>query len=346
MHRRVLAILAVVAFCISTSLEAQTPQTTNYIQLEIITNARSAFDVNQRWLELLGDIGVDNVRLTQAGDRTPGIKKIESRGANTYKITGFLTSDEKLVLPGGRFSIRDKARMRSFFQGIKDDGAEVALAEKMAFGLTADQLVDLHSDLAKPYDRTTLERTPSSILSDVKTKVSTSIMISAGARAKLRDPYTLVDELQGLSCGTALSAALRPIGLVAAPRRKPGQSPEILITDSREVDEHWPIGWPLEVRPSKSAPKLFEQIPINVRNYRLSQVLPAIQNQLAIPFLFDYNSMAERGVDLNSVRVTLQSEKLSYQLALQRMVAQARPRMQMELRTDEAGKVFLWFSAR
>ncbi|MCP4887086.1 MAG: hypothetical protein GY904_10800, partial [Planctomycetaceae bacterium] len=153
-------------------------------------------------------------------------------------------------------------------------------------------------------------------------------------------------ELQGLSQGTVLAAALRPLGLVAAPTREQGKATKIVITDTRQVEEHWPIGWPPESRNSQSFPQLYERIPVNIRNYTLGATLKAIQGAMKAPFVYDYNSLARSGLDVEKVRINLEAEKMSYLLILNRIVGQVRPRIQYEVRADENGKPFIWFSSR
>ena len=55
-----------------------------------------------------------------------------------------MIAGNRLKLPGGSFSIRDKAGIRELLTRLRDDGAQVAMAEKKAFGLTSEQLVTLH----------------------------------------------------------------------------------------------------------------------------------------------------------------------------------------------------------
>ncbi len=329
-------------------LKSAVAQQKHYVELQVMSSSRSGIDQNQRWLEVLSDVGADNVTLSQAqGDRMKAaIEKTDGRVGATYKVIGYVNDRNQLVLPGGKYSLRDKAAIRQLVQQIRDDGAEVALAEKMAFGLTAEQLVALHEDLAATFAVSTRDLTPAQVLAEVKRNITTPMLIESAAQRSLRNDYRLQDELTGMSCGTALAAALRPLGLVAAPRRQPGKSTEILITGSQQAEEHWPIGWPLQQRPSQAAPKLFERVPANIQNFELGKALSAIQKDVGLPFLIDYNSLAREGIELDKIRVNLQSEKISYQIVLQRIVAQARPRMEMEIRADEAGQPFIWFSAR
>lgn len=320
-------------------------QDKHFVELEIIINERFGIDQGQEWIEVLSEVGADNVRLRRGSTSTrPSVKKIENALGATYKIIGVATT-RGLKLPGGTFSMRDKAGLRELIQKIRDDGAEVALAEKMAFGLTAEQLVELHTDLAKPYEQSTTGKSPGQVLEDIRLRTKTPILVDAKARQELNDDYVLQDELQGLTHGTVLAAALRPIGLVVAPRRLQGKSTEIVITDSRLVQEHWPIGWPLQDRPSKAIPNLFERIPTQVQT-NLKSALEAIASRLEVPFLYDRNSMARQGIVLDKVRVNMTAEEASYNSILQRILAQAKPKLQMELRADESGSAFVWVSPR
>lgn len=319
----------------------------NRVELQIVSDASGGIDQNQRWLEVLSEVGADGVRMIQSGRGVsrPGVEKLGGNRGTTFKITGVIANN-RLILPAGRFGMRDTQKISEYITSVRADGAEVALAPKMAFGLTARQLVALHDDLSRPLADSTVGQSPAQVLSIVQRSIATPIVVDGAARAALAGDYTLVDELKGMSHGTALAAALRPMGLVLAPVREQGKNIEIRIVDSLSAAEFWPIGWPLQQRISQAAPAMYERIPVNIKNFTLAATLPAIQKKLEIPFLFDHNSLALKGVDLEKIRVNLQSEKLSYQLVLNRIISQARPRMDLEVRADEAGQPFIWFSAR
>lgn len=345
--RNVLTCLASILAIGAWSVQTAHAQGRHYIELEILADAGTMLGSGQKWLEKLSEVGADSVRMNQAsGSVKPDVKKTETSTGASWKITGLINSRGQLILPGGRYSLRDVEKIREYVESIKADGAEVALAQKMAFGLTAEQLVAVHEALTPAYEQNTLGATPAQVLTNIRRTCTTPIVLDASANAALQGDYTIQDELNGLSQGTVLAAALRPLGLVAAPRREQGKKTEIVITDSRRVEEHWPIGWPMQSRPSQTLPKLYERIPVNIRNYTLKATLAAIQKSLEVPFLYDYNSMARTGADLEQIRVNLQADKLAYQLVLNRIVAQARPRMQFDVRVDENGKPFLWFSSR
>ena len=329
------------------------PQTTqgqnrNYVELEVLAEQATLINSGQKWMDALSEAGADNVRLGQTNrSKRIGIDKRDSSGGrSSYTITGKINSRNQLLLPAGKYSIRDTAKIKAYIESIRADGAEIALSPKVAFGLTAKQLVDLHKTLMPVHESSTVGVTPNEILSQIKRTCQTPFYIDPSAREALQGDYVVQDELKGLSQGTALAAALRPLGLVMAPKRAQGEPVKIFITDTRRVDEHWPVGWPPEKRNSQTLPKLYERIPVNIQNYTLAATLKAIQGAMEAPFLYDYNSMARTELDMEQARINLNAEKMSYLLILNRIVAQVRPRLQYEVRADENGKPFLWFSSR
>jgi hypothetical protein len=333
------AALAVV--CLPVDISCAQIGMRNRVDFEIIADANGGLDDNQRWLEALSEVGADNVRIVQ-GSTLPGVEQIASASGTTYKVTGVLTNN-KLILPKGRFGIRDTAKIKEYVESLRADGADVALAEKFAFGLTAEQLVELNTDLSRPLTETSVNKTPAQILQLVQNSIATPFVIDPAAAIALRDDYTLVDELNGLSHGTVLAASLRPLGLVLAPVREQGKTTEIRIVPSLSVTEFWPVGWPPEKRIDFAVPKLYEKIPVNIQNFSLTKTLPAIQKMMKIPFLYDYNSIAMGGIDMEKIRVSVQSDQMSFQIILSRIFSQSRG-LKYEVRTDEAGTPFIWIS--
>jgi hypothetical protein len=153
--------------------------------------------------------------------------------------------------------------------------------------------------------------------------------------------------MQGLSAGTVLAAALRPMGLVAVPRFPAGGPIEVVVMDSQKAAEHWPIGWPPEKAPLHAAPELFDRLDnVEIRSFALKEALDAIEQRLGVPFLYDRNALAAEGIDLQAIKVTLVKPRLTYFSIVQQLLSSAKRDLRVELRLDEAGKPFLWFYCR
>ena len=158
----------------------------------------------------------------------------------------------------------------------------------------------------------------------------------------MASPEAVIDELQGLSAGTALVAVLRPLGLVMAPQKQADGTIKLWITDVRRAAASWPVGWPSEKPPREIAPKLFDFLNVEIKDTPLAEALAAISARLDLPFLFDHNGLARHQIDPPQVKVSLPPGRTYYQGILDRLLNQAQ--LKGELRIDEAEKPFFWIS--
>jgi hypothetical protein len=315
------------------------------IELQVHADARARVGTQQRWMEMLSTVGADRVVLKTGFVAEPEIEETKLSATALVTISGSI-SGEKLFLPGGSFSIRDKAGIRELIQRIRDDGARVALAEKKAFGLTSDQLVELHQLMRKPLNFNTQSMSAAEFVQDISKLIGREFALDATARTALAGSATVAEELSGVSSGTALAVVLRPFGLVWQPRRLQGKPLELMIVDSGNSSENWPIGWPIENPPVQVEPRLFERLQLEIRGYPLSDALNAIEKRSGVPFFYDQNSLARAGVELAETKVTLVQDKASFMVAIDKLLRQSKPKLIDELRVDENGKAFLWITTR
>jgi hypothetical protein len=285
--------------------------------------------------------------VVKTGEKQPAIEEIQLSKSTMVTISG-LVQRGKLKLPGGSFSIRDKGGIRELIKRIKDDGSKVALAEKKAFGLTSEQLVNVHVNLSKSLDFDTRGVASGKVIEKIGRLIGRRFSFDESARSALggEGGELVSDELNGVSAGTAISVVVRHLGLVLKPAREQGKSLKMMIVDSRAADEIWPIGWPPESPPIRVEPRLFETLPLEVRGFPLGDVLNAIQKRSRVPFFYDYNSFAREGVELSETKVTLVKDKVSYKVAIAKLLSQSKPKLKDELRIDENGRPFLWISVR
>lgn len=339
-------IRAAILVCVFAGLFAKdgVAQEKRIIQLEVSVSQRAELTTQHRWMEVLSKVGADSVRsMTTVLSRGPEIKELKNSGSTIIKVVGRINGNT-LQLPGKTFSIRDPGGIQNYLAGLRVDGSEMALAEKHAFGLTSEQLVQVHESLAGEVDISTLDKPVSDVVGHIFKKVDLELVLTSASRDVMRNDGRIKEELKGLSYGTALAAILRPWGKVLNVERKPGKAPRFAIANYNEVSEFWPVGWPNDKRTSEVHPKLMERQPIEIRNYSLSAVLDALQKRTEIPFLYDRNSIAKAGVDIAGTRVTIVKKQVAYKVAIQDLLSQTRPRLRAELRIDEAEKPFLWIS--
>ncbi len=315
------------------------------IQLEVSASDRSELSTQQRWMEMLSGVGADRVRSrTALGPVEPKVEEVQLGGTASITVIGVISGND-LVLPGAKFSIRDAQGIRDYLQKLRDDGSKVALADKKAFGLTSEQLVGMSEELSAVVTQSTKGVKTGSAVEQMLAQLKSPVVMDATARQALTGSTTVKEELKGLALGTALAAAIRPLGLVLVPTREQGQALQLQIVDSRSADESWPVGWPIEKPISQIEPKLFNKLEnIEIRGFALDSILDRLEQRLAVPFIYDQNTMAREGIDLEATKVTLVKARTEYLLAIDKLLSQTRPGMKTEVRVDENGKPFLWIS--
>lgn len=313
------------------------------IELEIRSDARSTVGIQQEWMQALQDVGADRVRIVTGKPTMPTVEETELSSTSILRISGSIEGG-KLYLPGGSFKIRNKSGIRDLLTKLRDDGAKVALADKKAFGLTSEQLVSLHDTLAKPLNFSTKDVGALSAVDKISSLIGVQFPKDAAARAALNSNAVISEELIGISAGTALAVIVRPLGLVVEPKREQGKSLQIRIVATEASTENWPVGWPIDEPPFKIEPRLFEKLQLEIREFPLSDALDAIERRTKVPFFYDHNAMARHGIELAETKVTLVRKKVSFVVAMGKLLSQCKPLMKDELRVDENGKPFVWIS--
>ena len=97
------------------------------IELELATERGVQITAPQQWLQLLAGIGIKQVQIR--GLRPGDAPRVENTGTAerpAYHVVGVLTSRDQLQLPGGTFTMADRAKLKDFFARLSADGAEVA----------------------------------------------------------------------------------------------------------------------------------------------------------------------------------------------------------------------------
>ena len=313
------------------------------VELEIISTG-GQLGAEQQVMQMLTGVGADRISVRSARNRVrPSIDESELGGVISVRVVGVLDGT-KIRLPGKSFSTRDAAGIRDFIQQLRDDGADVAMADKKAFGLTSEQLVTVYEVLSAEVSIATQGQPSNEVVNRLVEGLQNDVIVSRQARAAL-DTTAILEDYQGLSTGTALAGILRPLGLVLTPQRPQGQALQFQIAMSDEVEEHWPVGWPVETPPIDAAPALFEKLDdVAINRFALKDALDAIQGRVEIPFLYDQNSLARAGVDLNELQVTLVRKRMMYYTVIRKLVSQNKPSLSLELRKDENDKPFLWIA--
>ena len=313
------------------------------VEIEVCTEEGFPITEVRAWSEMLGELGFANVRIRGAkGSDTAAIQTLGSGTSVSYRVVGILTRDGLLRLPKGSFRVNDKARIGQWLSKLKDGGEEGVTTRPAAFGLLPRQLVEVHEALAVPVGFSTKDKKPQDVARQIAGGLSLKfISDTAGQRALAADDPVL-DELQGISSGTALAAVLRPLGLVMFPEKN-GTELRLRIADSRTAAESWPVGWPSKNNPRETLPELFKFLNVEIADTSLGEALPAIGGRVKAPLVIDYNALARLDIDLATKKVSIPQTNTFYGKILDRILFQAN--LKYEIRVDEADQPLLWISS-
>ena len=347
MFRQKISKSCVISGCVLlTGLALQAaPAQDAYVEMELVMEPGFPTEQARKWVTLLDKAGISGVRI-RGGNVGDGVK-LQSTGTAdrpSYRVTGILTLDEKLVLPGGRFTANDVAGISRWLARLKEGGSEGLDSKPAAFGLLPTQLVATHEALAGKVAFNTKGQPPSDVVEKIGGALSLKVVTDASALAALEECDPLGDELLGLSHGTALAAAIRPAGLVMVPVKVGGKI-ELKIVSSKAAKDSWPIGWPLpeSASPKDAVPELLKFIPVEINDTPLGEALTAIVGRLKVPLVIDYNALARQRVDLATTKVSLPKTKTFYDSILRKLLFKAG--LKHELRLDEANQPFLWITS-
>lgn len=308
------------------------------VSLELVTEQGFPVGGQQKWLAVLKDLGFDNLRIrsARAGDKAE-VEPIGEGDRRSYRVVGILTANNKLFLPGGQFALHDRARIVQWLKQLRGAAGD----QEAAFGLTSKELVALHDALGRKSTVGTAGQPAAEVVKALEKALPVPVVVHASAQPGLASDFKLLEEMRGASCGAAMAAALRPLGLVLVPAKTNGQV-RLYIVDVRKAPESWPVGWPLDEKDRDALPKLFDFLNVEIQDIPLLDAVSAIQGRLETPILFDHNSLARQRIDLEKIRVSLPPGRTYYRKVLERLLRTAE--LKFELRVDEAGDPIIWVS--
>jgi hypothetical protein len=327
------------------------------IELELATERGVQITAPHEWLQLLSAIGINEVRIRakRPGDEIR-VTNLGTAERPRYRVLGFLSRGDRLLLPGGTFTRNSRAALADYFERLAADGAESLAAPLGRFGLTGKELAAVSADLAQPIDFETKDQSPLSIIDRLQAKLDLDLAIDANGADDLRTAEPVADELKGLTAGTGTAILLRREGLVLRPEKTRGQPVVLRVlaadpdtigestlgeTDDAEIT-YWPIGWQPQQTPVRTAPALFEQRNAEIDGYTLAESLLAIQPRITIPLYLDHAALAAKQIDPSKIHVRLARTRTSYKRIIDRVLSQAR--LHSQIRVDEAGTPFLWIT--
>lgn len=310
------------------------------VSLELKAEPGFPMTSQHRWMKFLEDFGFSDIRIRGAnpGDEATVINRGTDQTPR-YRVVGILTGGGVLQLPGAALRYGQRPALQQWLERLRQGGTDSVTQATGVFGLTESQLLKVHSALRDPVTTSTKGRAVRDVVQQMVTGLKVAVQIDTPAETAMRGGGKVRDELRGISRGTALVAAIRPLGLDLVAALHNGGQVALRIVRSGQNTERWPLGWKPKKSPAQSAPALFKFVPVEIVDTPLNDALDAIQQRTEVPILFDHNGLAKHEVDL-AQKVALPQTKTFYKKIIDKLLFQAK--LQADLRVDEAGHPLLW----
>lgn len=343
MFCKLLSVVSVVVALFTISAAATRVAAQPPLSLELITESGFPIDGQRPWMDTLKNLGITNLRIRGARpDEEPAITNRGTDDNPRYDVIGVLAQDNRLHLPGLTVRFGQRQQLTDWFARVRAGGIDAVTGEAGAFGLTAKQFLALHEAVKPVITLETKGKPVREVVQQIVDSFPVTVEIDAAAAALVAGNEPVLDELRGLSRGTALAAAVRPLGLVVTVTGQGQRVAGLRVTKPSDKQEVWPVGIPPTGSPDKLVPALFKFINVDINDLPLSEALDAIQGRINIPVLFDRNALAKHEIDLNS-KVNLPPKNSFYKKIIDDLLFQAK--LRSELKVDDADKPFLWITS-
>ncbi len=335
------AMLSLAMVCLPSAAHAQEGK----VEMELGT-APGFNQIDTRdWYQLLTRLNVTNLRIAGAkpGDKIEILIEGSDRSP-IYRVKGRLTAAGELIVPGGRFSIRNRDSIAKWITNLAKHGPGGPKEDTtgVTFDLDDGELRTIYKDLGQKVSFSTVGMSRPEIVTKLAEQLDYNVSLSSSAKLSLKTAGDATFELKGMTSGTALAYVIRAAGLGMAPRASAGGF-EYQVAPADALKQTWPIGLPTKKRLYDLLPKAREFVDFQVNAQTpLTSALPPIAEFLDTTFLFDENLMAVAEIDPSQTVVEVPPARITLTIAASRMLGKAK--LRTELRVDEAGRAFYWIT--
>ncbi|MFQ5730552.1 MAG: hypothetical protein ACE5KM_01225 [Planctomycetaceae bacterium] len=316
---------------------------TTIVSLELITTDNTAGFQTRLWTGALQKLKISfRIRRGTSADKL-GILETKRGNFRTVKVTGKLDRIGRLIFKDRVFKRGDDARLAEWIRELQTYGGQGAPAGKPLWGLSKAQFGEVYAALSRPVSREVHGGSLGAALKGLGLPSDYPVRFSvAGNKAKDGESGTVRKTVKGQSLGTALALVLRDFGLGFRPLRTPRGNIELVVDPLDVARDAWPIGWKLRASRPQTAPRMFQLIPVELENVKLTDLFAAVTAKTGIPIHVDYRAARAKRIAIDKLVVSYGRRKTSWSLLLRSVTA--RNRLTRTLRIDEAGNPFVWIT--
>jgi hypothetical protein len=314
------------------------------VSVEIFAGNDNAGFEAQRWESTFERAGISlRIRSEMPGDKLSTHEKQYGK-LREVTVVGRLERDGALTFEGRKFKSSEGPALVEWLSEMKKYGAQGSPRGKALWGLSADQFDAVFRAFATPVEQEVADQPLDEALRNLGLPERYPVRLTYAAQNAVAGAPRSRSRLQlkGFSHGTALALLLSQFGLGFRPERTPAGKIELVVMPTDDSTSMWPTGWEnLEgASPVSIAPKLFQQTLVELKDQKLGDVLEAVGQKTSTPVLLDYAKIEARGLDVNTVSVTVERHRYAWFTLLTRITSPSF--LAIKVCCDEARKPFVW----
>ena len=119
---------------------------------------------------------------------------------------------------------------------------------------------------------------------------------------------------------------------------------ELHVDAASSISESWPVGWKSQLKNRELVPKIYDPLPVEIKETPIREVTAAIEGLLETPMFYDEAMLQKAKINPDEKLVTYESARSIFIKTITHSLFKAD--LKHELRVDERGKAFFWIVPR
>lgn len=319
------------------------------LQIEIMAQPNVGQRVQvQRWAEVFQKTGRSaTFRQGKQGERTR-VEETKYGNRKGVLLVGIMNRDGTITLMGQTLRTSDPDQLDAILTILEQHGAGGPPNKSPTWGLDTDEFKAVLQLLAARVDSPIDFRSSVAAIESLSLSKEFTVRFTEAAAARRVLPAAQMGDLQpnciGISKGTALAVTLAQFGLGFRPKSNPAGGYVIEVDVGDEADNMYPVGW-------KNTQPIFNVLPAIGKTLEvdllpetpLDGIIALIADKLAVPHFYSAHQLLSDAKDISKMTYNRKPDKLAVNRLMNILSsANAIAADVKNLRTDEAGSIFLW----
>jgi hypothetical protein len=331
--------------------ESANSESSSYqVDVRVLMQSSPVYAVKaQEWNRVFQRVGYPVIFDTQFAGKQLGVQNVELAGRVRVQVTGVMDAQGQIQLGKHKFVPSRIEPLKIYLDELKKYGADGPPRDNPSWGLSDDQFKTVLKLLSPPVDRPINMRTPVDAIDSFALPLVFRVRFTEAARrltlAQQDEGDVTAADVTGVSIGSALAIVLAQSGLGFRPLADTDGGFVLEIDAGGESDNLWPVGWKNTKKLNSVVPTIFRSMSIGeLENVQVTGLIQVIANHLKLPHFYSSHALSAQGIDVTSLTYSHRADRLPPSGLMRRLGDKFK--MGLDIRTDEAGNVFLWVTTR